>query len=57
MLKKITLSSISNTNAPTCKIFSFSFSKKKKTEIDREKSYYKEVNFAEEIQEKGALIC
>jgi len=36
--------------------FPFLF-QRKKTEIDREKSYYKEVKFAEEIQEKGALIC
>jgi hypothetical protein len=57
MLKKITLSSISNTNTPTCKIIFLFFFKEKKTEIDREKSYYKEVKFAEEIQEKGALIC
>uniref|UniRef100_A0A6N2MPJ7 Uncharacterized protein n=1 Tax=Salix viminalis TaxID=40686 RepID=A0A6N2MPJ7_SALVM len=25
--------------------------------VNEEKSYFKEVNFAEEIQEKGALIC
>jgi hypothetical protein len=36
--------------------FPFLF-QRKKSEIDREKSYYKEVKFAEEIQEKGALIC
>ena len=31
--------------------------KKKSLPFYREKSYFKEVNFAEEIQDKGALIC